>query len=461
MNEAWKELKQACAQCHRCGLGETRHSLVFGDGAENARIMLIGEGPGEQEDRQGVPFVGPAGKLLDDMLEMVYLDRTKVYIANIVKCRPPHNRDPQFAEQKCCSEWLQRQIELVDPVLIVCLGRIAATASKTRFASRANTDSGSMSTAAAIWRSTTPLPCCATRANARKHLSISRLCSARSMRAVRRCIPMPDMRIRRAAPADLPVLTRLWQAAFGDPPELIERFYRRFPPAKAAWLVEAGGCVVTAAHLLEGRLHTADGNVLPCAYVYAVSTDPAHQGNGYASALMRRFAMDADASGRVLYTLPAEASLYKWYQAVMGTTQTARGERIRIARQQTDGALPSVTRISAPEYAVLRAQQLQGQTYAEPSAALLDFQADLCSMSGGALVRVGSGCAVVERDGDTLIIKELLGADTASAAQALLAAFDAQAAQVCLQRQDGAQPMAAYRPFFRDTADIFWGLYLD
>ena len=93
MNEAWKELKQACAQCHRCGLGETRHSLVFGDGAENARIMLIGEGPGEQEDRQGVPFVGPAGKLLDDMLEMIYLDRTKVYIANIVKCRPPHNRD--------------------------------------------------------------------------------------------------------------------------------------------------------------------------------------------------------------------------------------------------------------------------------------------------------------------------------------------------------------------------------
>ena len=267
---------------------------------------------------------------------------------------------------------------------------------------------------------------------------------------------MPDMRIRRAAPADLPVLTRLWPAGFG---ELIERFYRRFPPAKAAWVVEDGGCVVTAAHLLEGRLHTADGNVLPCAYVYAVSTDPAHQGNGYASALMRRFAMDADVSGRVLYTLPAEASLYKWYQTVMGTTQTARGERIRIARQQTAGTLPNVTRISAPEYAVLRAQMLQGRAYAEPSAALLDFQADLCSMSGGALVHVGCGCAVVERDGDTLIIKELL--DTASAAQALLVAFDAQAARVCLQRQDGAQPMAAYRPFCRDTVDIFWGLYLD
>ena len=128
MNEAWKELKQACAQCHRCGLGETRHSLVFGDGAENARIMLIGEGPGEQEDRQGVPFVGPAGKLLDDMLEMIYLDRTKVYIANIVKCRPPGNRDPLNVEQDACIGWLRRQTALLRPKLLVCLGRIAAKA---------------------------------------------------------------------------------------------------------------------------------------------------------------------------------------------------------------------------------------------------------------------------------------------------------------------------------------------
>lgn len=128
MADSWNELKQACAQCHRCALGETRRHLVFGVGAEDARVMLIGEGPGEQEDLQGVPFVGPAGKLLDDMLEMIGLDRTKVYIANIVKCRPPKNRDPMYVEQDCCSEWLQRQIALVDPKIIVCLGRIAATA---------------------------------------------------------------------------------------------------------------------------------------------------------------------------------------------------------------------------------------------------------------------------------------------------------------------------------------------
>lgn len=128
MADSWNELKRECAQCCRCSLGETRKNLVFGTGAENARVMLIGEGPGEQEDLQGVPFVGPAGKLLDDMLEMIQLDRTKVYIANIVKCRPPKNRDPMYVEQDCCSEWLQRQIALVNPCIIVCLGRIAATA---------------------------------------------------------------------------------------------------------------------------------------------------------------------------------------------------------------------------------------------------------------------------------------------------------------------------------------------
>ena len=128
MADSWERLKQECGVCRGCALADTRTHVVFGDGCETAEIMLIGEGPGEQEDLQGLPFVGPAGKLLDDMLEMIYLDRTKVYIANIVKCRPPHNRDPQFVEQKCCGEWLQRQIALVDPAIIVCLGRIAATA---------------------------------------------------------------------------------------------------------------------------------------------------------------------------------------------------------------------------------------------------------------------------------------------------------------------------------------------
>ena len=126
MNEAWKELKQECAQCRRCGLGETRHHLVFGDGAEDARIMLIGEGPGANEDAQGVPFVGRAGHLLDDMLEIIGLKRDDVYIANIVKCRPPENRDPLGVEQDACIGYLRRQVALLRPKIIVCLGRIAA-----------------------------------------------------------------------------------------------------------------------------------------------------------------------------------------------------------------------------------------------------------------------------------------------------------------------------------------------
>ncbi len=124
--DTWEKLKQDCAGCMACSLGQTRRHLVFADGFEGAEVMLVGEGPGEQEDKQGLPFVGPAGKLLDQMLEMIDLDRSKVYIANTVKCRPPGNRDPLAVEQEACRGWLDRQIALVDPKIIVCLGRIAA-----------------------------------------------------------------------------------------------------------------------------------------------------------------------------------------------------------------------------------------------------------------------------------------------------------------------------------------------
>jgi uracil-DNA glycosylase family 4 len=124
----WDELQSACAACRRCGLADARHNVVFGVGNREAEVMLVGEGPGEQEDLKGEPFVGRAGKLLDDMLEMIYLDRSKVYICNIVKCRPPMNRDPLNTEQDECSVWLKAQMELVRPRIVVCLGRIAASA---------------------------------------------------------------------------------------------------------------------------------------------------------------------------------------------------------------------------------------------------------------------------------------------------------------------------------------------
>ena len=122
----WEELEQNCQRCLNCPLGETRTNMVFGVGNKQADILFIGEGPGEQEDLQGEPFVGPAGKLLDVMLELIDLDRTKVYIANIVKCRPPNNRDPLNAEQDACIGYLRAQTALIKPKIIVCLGRIAA-----------------------------------------------------------------------------------------------------------------------------------------------------------------------------------------------------------------------------------------------------------------------------------------------------------------------------------------------
>lgn len=123
----WNALKQTCMSCTRCGLCETRHNVVFGIGSENADILFVGEGPGEQEDLQGFPFVGPAGKLLDDMLSIIDLDRNEnCYIANIVKCRPPRNRDPMETEQEACIDYLRNQVALIRPKVIVCLGRIAA-----------------------------------------------------------------------------------------------------------------------------------------------------------------------------------------------------------------------------------------------------------------------------------------------------------------------------------------------
>ena len=124
----WEQLKKTCLSCTQCGLCETRHNVVFGVGNPQAAVMFVGEGPGEQEDLQGEPFVGRAGQLLDDMLSIIDLDRKKnCYIANIVKCRPPQNRDPLEVEQDACIGYLENQIALVQPKILVCLGRIAAT----------------------------------------------------------------------------------------------------------------------------------------------------------------------------------------------------------------------------------------------------------------------------------------------------------------------------------------------
>ena len=125
--QTWEQLEQSCLSCTGCGLCETRHHVVFGVGQRDTDVLFVGEGPGEQEDLQGEPFVGPAGKLLDDMLSILDLERNaNCYIANIVKCRPPRNRDPLETEQEACIGYLRNQVALIKPKIIVCLGRIAA-----------------------------------------------------------------------------------------------------------------------------------------------------------------------------------------------------------------------------------------------------------------------------------------------------------------------------------------------
>lgn len=124
--QAWNELKSEVAACHACSLCETRTQTVFGVGNRHAEWMLIGEAPGQNEDLQGEPFVGRAGQLLNEMLRAIGLKREQVFIANMLKCRPPNNRDPQAEEVAACHGFLLRQIELIRPKIILAVGRIAA-----------------------------------------------------------------------------------------------------------------------------------------------------------------------------------------------------------------------------------------------------------------------------------------------------------------------------------------------
>ena len=122
----WEALQQRCLNCRACGLAESRKNVVFGMGDPSAEVLFVGEAPGASEDEQGLPFVGKAGQLLDDMLSMIGLHRDRVYITNSIKCRPPQNRDPLNTEKEACAGYLQQQLKLMQPKIIVCLGRISA-----------------------------------------------------------------------------------------------------------------------------------------------------------------------------------------------------------------------------------------------------------------------------------------------------------------------------------------------
>lgn len=125
MYQTWEELEEACKNCSKCKLCNGRKNVVIGTGNKSAKIMFIGEGPGADEDIQGIPFVGKAGKLMDQAFQGIGIKREEVYIANIVKCRPPNNRNPEDEEADSCQEFLNTQIKLINPKIIVLLGSIA------------------------------------------------------------------------------------------------------------------------------------------------------------------------------------------------------------------------------------------------------------------------------------------------------------------------------------------------
>ena len=126
IQQKWDELEARCKSCQKCELSQTRTNVVFGSGSREARLMFVGEAPGEKEDLSGVPFVGAAGKLLDKYLYAVGIEREDVFIANMLKCRPPKNRDPLPEEEDACIDYLREQVKLIRPKIIVCLGRISA-----------------------------------------------------------------------------------------------------------------------------------------------------------------------------------------------------------------------------------------------------------------------------------------------------------------------------------------------
>src|SRR5205085_3325973 len=123
--KALKEVWLGARECTRCPLADTRTTVVFGNGDANADLMFVGEAPGANEDRMGLPFVGQAGKLLDRLLEEIGLERGQVWICNVLKCRPPGNRDPQPAEIEACQEYLMRQVGLIEPKVVCTLGNFS------------------------------------------------------------------------------------------------------------------------------------------------------------------------------------------------------------------------------------------------------------------------------------------------------------------------------------------------
>lgn len=263
--------------------------------------------------------------------------------------------------------------------------------------------------------------------------------------------------ITRAEAGDQPALHRLWETVFGDPPELVEAFFYHFPPEVAGWVVRREDKICSAAYLLPGNWYLDGSSFHPAGYVYAVATAPEERGKGYARRLMRTLADAAESRDLLLYTRPAEASLFSWYAKNMGAEQISRMCEQVIDLDLTRPLLPC-SRISPAEYAALR-ENLLAQTphivLAEPFLRLQERYSD-------GFYAVGSGCAAAVQQEKTLYLSELLTAEAQqyAAVQSLLHVFRLPRAVVRLQGAACGAPLASYcGPVLSGKTN--WGLFLE
>ena len=270
---------------------------------------------------------------------------------------------------------------------------------------------------------------------------------------------MDEIRIERAENADQPALHRLWGQVFGDGPETVQTFFDRFPPEAAGWVARKGDAICAAAYLLPGGWLLTETGMQAAGYVYAVATDPAERGKGYAGALLRAMIDFADQRALLLYTRPAEASLFPWYAARMEAEQVGCVQELEFSAEPGVPEM-EIRPLEAPEYQARREALLGAKPHVLLPEALLRVQKRYSGDAGGGLFAVGDGCCACEMREGKLFVPELLTPDSEDAAmQALLARFGA--AQGVLRRPSdrGGTPVVAWRG--EAPKGTNWGLFLE
>lgn len=268
---------------------------------------------------------------------------------------------------------------------------------------------------------------------------------------------MHEIQICRAAASDQPQLHRIWQEVFGDPTDLILAFFDCFPPETAAWAVRRGSEILSAAYLIPGNWYLSGQALRPAGYVYAVATPEAHRGRGYAGALMRALAQEAAAREMLLYTRPAEASLFPWYAKTMSAGQIGRMTETVLRRDRTAQLLPC-RRLTPEEYGAGRETLLQDRPHIVLSERFLRLQ----EIYSDGYYAVGDSLCCCAKQGDSVLIAEYLGRPEAGldAARTMMEHFEADSAVLRAEHINGAAPSVAYcGADLRE--DTHWGLFLE